>query len=438
MLKATKDVMFTAVMVVALFAIATRCEGQGISELFATLDGEQLRAELADRNDDAEVPEDVAEDVAEDLLNEYLQSENANEMAMAIAAFLELKELYDLGLAWVQERVDALRGVVSRENACGFASFFGTVAPLWPIPGMSQRIVAAGGAGLLLARDIYCTTCEACPDDRRGGEIAGDGRRVVASVAGVAVQARRLVTATSVHVPLTFGEPQRNAAGPAGEVFRDCEECPWMVVLPGGGLAVGRYEVTVGEYRAFVLDMEYAPRYHPSALCDGAVAGRLRSGESWSNPGFLQSDSHPVTCVSFDDAQEYVRWLNLKTGGSYRLPTVAELVRASPGETMDSVACVNRAGGPLAEARESAQLAEGTCPVGHYGLNAAGVADMAGNVMEWTADCPTDDLGLRCDVRMRGIFGRGWSSLRAGISHRANSFMNRTGRNDATGFRVVK
>ena len=37
----------------------------------------------------------------------------------------------------------------------------------------------------------------------------------------------------------------------SGEVFRDCAECPAMVVLPGGGLALGRYEVTVGEYRAF-------------------------------------------------------------------------------------------------------------------------------------------------------------------------------------------
>ena len=36
-----------------------------------------------------------------------------------------------------------------------------------------------------------------------------------------------------------------------GEVFRDCDVCPEMVVLPGGGLAMGRYEVTVGEYRAF-------------------------------------------------------------------------------------------------------------------------------------------------------------------------------------------
>ncbi len=53
------------------------------------------------------------------------------------------------------------------------------------------------------------------------------------------------------------GNVSRPSADPPGrrrpgDVFRDCAECPEMVVLPGGDLAMGRYEVTVGEYRAFV------------------------------------------------------------------------------------------------------------------------------------------------------------------------------------------
>ena len=66
-----------------------------------------------------------------------------------------------------------------------------------------------------------------------------------------------------------------------GEVFRDCEACPEMVVLPGGGLALGRYEVTVGEYRAFA-----------SATGGGAGGGCLTwgDGDSWRNPGFRQTD----------------------------------------------------------------------------------------------------------------------------------------------------
>ena len=70
----------------------------------------------------------------------------------------------------------------------------------------------------------------------------------------------------------------------AGDAFRDCAECPEMVVLAGGGLAMGRYEVTVGEYRAFV-----------SATGGGAGGGcdALGDGDSWRNLGFAQTDRHP-------------------------------------------------------------------------------------------------------------------------------------------------
>ena len=45
---------------------------------------------------------------------------------------------------------------------------------------------------------------------------------------------------------------------------------------------------------------------------------------NWQNPGFTQSDTDPVTCVSHNDAIAYIRWLNNKSGLNYRLPTEAE------------------------------------------------------------------------------------------------------------------
>ena len=148
-----------------------------------------------------------------------------------------------------------------------------------------------------------------------------------------------------------------------GEVFRDCAECPEMVVQAGGNLAMGRYEVTVGEYRAFA-----------SATGGGAGGGCLtRDGDSWRNPGFPQTDRHPVTCVSWDDAQAYVSWLSRTTGMGYRLPTEAEWARAAAGSQRgcDRERTGNR----------------GTCPVGSYGSNAAGLSDMVGNLWEWVEDC---------------------------------------------------
>ena len=95
-----------------------------------------------------------------------------------------------------------------------------------------------------------------------------------------------------------------------------------MVVQAGGTLAMGRYEVTVGEYRAFA-----------SATGGGAGGGctTFGGGDSWRDPGFAQTDRHPVTCVSWDDAQAYVSWLSRTTGVTYRLPTEAEWDRAAAG-----------------------------------------------------------------------------------------------------------
>ena len=190
-----------------------------------------------------------------------------------------------------------------------------------------------------------------------------------------------------------------------GEVFRDCPECPEMVVLPGGNLAMGRYEVTVGEYRAF-------------ASATGGGGNDCFSGDSWRNPGFPQTDRHPVTCVSWDDAQAYVSWLSRTTGMAYRLPTEAEWERAAAGSQRgcDRGRTGNR----------------GTCPVGSHGSNAAGLSDMVGNLWEWTSDCWEGNCGRRV------VRGGSWinfaETLRPGARYRASAG-DRIG---IRGFRVLR
>ena len=199
-----------------------------------------------------------------------------------------------------------------------------------------------------------------------------------------------------------------------GEVFRDCAECPEMVVLPGGGLAMGRYEVTVGEYRAFA-----------SATGGGAGGGcsTFGDGDSWRDPGFPQTDRHPVTCVSWDDAQAYVSWLSRTTGVTYRLPTEAEWERAAAGS---GVGCGDRFRLFLDD-RVSA-----TCPVGSYGSNPAGLSDMVGNLWEWVEDCWEGDCGRR--VLRGGSWYYSAGRLRPGARDG-----NRAGaRVDGSGFRVSR
>ena len=196
----------------------------------------------------------------------------------------------------------------------------------------------------------------------------------------------------------------------AGTIFRDCAECPEMVVLAGGTLAMGRYEVTVGEYRAFA-----------SATGGGAGGGclTLSGGDSWRDPGFAQTDRHPVMCLSWDDAQAYVSWLSQTTGMRYRLPTEAEWERGAAG---------SRLGCDLRAATNWE-----TCPVGSYGSNAAGLSDMVGNVWEWMEDCAGDG-----DCHYRILRGGPLDYLVVGRQRDPGDGANVDWRHGTTGIRVAR
>jgi formylglycine-generating enzyme required for sulfatase activity len=220
----------------------------------------------------------------------------------------------------------------------------------------------------------------------------------------------------------------------SGRIFRDCDQCPELVVIPAGSMrmgspeteqvrngdegrwftepfALGRREVSVGEFRAFVESAGYpteAERGLGCATWDGAK-WQYDPGRNWRSPGFAQGDDHPVVCVSWNDAQAYVDWLAKRTGKLYRLPSEAEWEYAARagastarlwGESADQ-ACAyanvteqlrTRA---LREARTWDDSPEPDCvdvfrytaPIGSFKPNAFGLDDMLGNVWEWTTDC---------------------------------------------------
>ena len=137
----------------------------------------------------------------------------------------------------------------------------------------------------------------------------------------------------------------------------------------------------------------------------------------WSNPGFEQTDKHPVVGVSWEDARAFCIWLtakeNLPPGWSYRMPTDAEWNEAvgltQPGEGAREnrrKAAVypwgtawpppNGAGNFAGEEARASdrpldwEVLEGyrdkfpyTAPVGTFPANALGIADLAGNVRQW-------------------------------------------------------
>jgi formylglycine-generating enzyme required for sulfatase activity len=215
--------------------------------------------------------------------------------------------------------------------------------------------------------------------------------------------------------PLTSG--QERGLKPK-DTFRECENCPEMVVVPAGSFtmgspenekdrdknegpqhtvtiakafAVGKVHVTVDQFAAFVGETGYAA----SSSCSNGKG----SNGSWRDPGIAQQGSHPVVCVSWDDANAYTKWLAKKSGKPYRLLSEAEWEYAARGRTLpgayprywfgDNEQDLCRYGN-FGDYRTGAPCKDGysaTSPAGHYPPNAFGLYDMFGNVWQWTEDC---------------------------------------------------
>jgi formylglycine-generating enzyme required for sulfatase activity len=188
---------------------------------------------------------------------------------------------------------------------------------------------------------------------------------------------------------------------PEGEEGRSNAEGPQHEVVIRTPLAVGKYPVTVGDYGAFVAATD---RKHEGGTHFWTGSSWMQDYKrDWRSPGFAQDDGHPVTCVSWHDAQAYCAWLNEQLElprGAYRLPTEAEWEYAcragtttpfSFGRTITSAEAnfngayiygggYNIGGGTIGKYRG------GTVPSGSLPANSWGLHEMHGNVWDWVED----------------------------------------------------
>jgi formylglycine-generating enzyme required for sulfatase activity len=224
-----------------------------------------------------------------------------------------------------------------------------------------------------------------------------------------------------------------------GHEFKDCEDCPQMVVVPAGSFAmgspdtanvekrldhegpqhevtipeafaIGKFEVTRGQYAYFVRESG-----HVSAnYCDvwtGVRGGEPVRGKSWEDPNFAQTDEHPVVCISWNDARAYVGWLAEETDKPYRLLSEAEWEYAtragtttqySFGDSPKEICSYGNVPDRTAEKTAGGwywkfvECDDGygaeTAPVGSFLPNAFGLHDVHGNVWEWVQDCYHDSF----------------------------------------------
>jgi formylglycine-generating enzyme required for sulfatase activity len=227
-----------------------------------------------------------------------------------------------------------------------------------------------------------------------------------------------------------------------GQVFKDCAECPEMVVIPAGRFLMGSPESESGRFKdegpQRWVDV---PRFALGKFEVTQGQWQAVMGGSPSRFSMCGADC-PVENVSWNDVQEFVRRLNQQTGQRYRLPSEAEWEYAARAGTTTAYF--------WGDAFDSRRTNNGrqTIRVGSFEGNAFGLHDMHGNVLEWVQDAwhndyvgaPSDGSAWTAggDQSRRVLRGGSW-----GGTHQTLRSANRFGfardtRFYVTGFRIAR
>jgi formylglycine-generating enzyme required for sulfatase activity len=252
-------------------------------------------------------------------------------------------------------------------------------------------------------------------------------------------------------VAATPKAPDKSAANvPAAGESKDCAACPVMISLPAGSFTMGSnagdiserppHHVTIGA--PFAIG-KYAVTVEQWNACVAVNACPKLSSENGPDKNV------PARDLSWDDVQQYIKWLGKVTGKPYRLPTEAEWEYAARGGTATpywwgqqmrkgNTNCKG-CGDPWHEERPE--------NVGTFAANPYGLYDMGGNVWQWVSDCwhssykdaPADGHAWDangCDMRV--IRGGSW---REGADYMLVSTRfkySESVRQSQNGFRVAK
>lgn len=255
-----------------------------------------------------------------------------------------------------------------------------------------------------------------------------------------------------------------------GKVFKDCKDCPEMVVLSAGTFTMGtpddevgrepdegpmhavtfakpfamsRFQITAGEWDSYI-------RQTGVKIADGDT----RPGRECiaSKPRYPQSPRQPAVCMDMDDIKHYVAWLSKKTGQPYHMVSEAQREYAARAGSSGPFPFPfdEGKGYSIAEHANTYGPADGysfSSPAGSYPPNAFGMYDMHGNVYERVADCehpnyigaPTDGSAwVEPNCESYQIRGNDWGEAPVfSRSGNRNNIYPQT-RGDWIGFRVVR
>ncbi|NKB77715.1 MAG: SUMF1/EgtB/PvdO family nonheme iron enzyme [Gammaproteobacteria bacterium] len=240
----------------------------------------------------------------------------------------------------------------------------------------------------------------------------------------------------------------------------ECEVCPEMVKIPSGSFIMGSPDDEVdrsldeGPQREVAIDSFYLSQYEVTFDQWDVCAKEKGCNRQPSDSGWGRGQ-RPVINVSWDDVQEYVAWINNKTGtDKYRLPTEAEweyATRAGSSSAFwwgDSITTdqANYDGDFVYNGPKGVYRGK-TLPVGSFDPNSFGLYDVHGNVYEWVEDCRNDsykgtpsDGSAReeGDCARRVLRGGSWGSKPWWLRSAGRDWNLHTDRNFVVGFRLAR
>lgn len=310
------------------------------------------------------------------------------------------------------------------------------------------------GGGYADSQDVRDQSIAATAQPVKSSRTNVEGRSIIARGETDA----KAETKAKVHLSRAVREehgrddPARKVKPGSGKTFRDCADCPEMVVVPAGRFAmgspvnevdraddegpqhevifakpfaVGKFEVTWGEWDACVRD----------GRCNNGPVEEAGGDNGWGK------GRRPVFEINLQDAKTYAAWLSKKTGKTYRVLSEAEWEYAARagtttayfwGDTFDSTRANN---------------GSKTVEVGQYRANPWGLHDMHGNVWEWTNDCwnknydgaPTDGSAWMtgvCGHRM--VRGGSWYYGSKGLRSATRLNVSTGTRSSYLGFRLAR
>ena len=354
---------------------------------------------------------------------------------------LELEPAHPEALAGLERVVKSYRGLFDEalaqgefDRAAGYLARIGELTPDSPLLAQGERRLAAARR----------EEGERQAAEARARELAGE----------------------MVDIPGgTFRMGDLNGDG------EDDEKPVHSVTVPP--FKLGKYEVTVGQFRRFVLASGYrtdAERNVGGKEGCYTLENKTRNewdwtpGRSWRDLEYPIEEDQPVVCVAWNDAQAYLDWLLAETGEAFRLPSEAEweyAVRAGSetlyhfgdeaerlcefGNVADTTKLPN--GNTWTNRADCNDGADFPTAVGSYRPNAFGLYDMHGNVREWAEDCWNDSYaGAPADgsawtsgnCSLRVIRGGAWCDAPRALRSANRNGSTRAGRGDIIGLRLAQ